>query len=71
MGGGIIFVIAYVGRLASKGLEVSWVKHENNEPWNKYMHKQFKMLNPKSWKNPEGVDFASCNLDRPDYRNDK
>jgi hypothetical protein len=62
MAGGVVFVAVYVGRLALKGPDVQWKRHELNEPWDNLKDKQFKFFNPA------GVDFSKFGTARPDYR---
>ena len=36
--------MAYLGRLALKNPDVSWNKKGNQEPWNEYETKQYKVI---------------------------
>jgi len=65
MGGGILFVCAYIGRLASKTTDVNWVKAKDlGDHMNYYNNKQFK------WFNPCGLDYSTLSDKRqaPNYR---
>jgi len=66
MGVGIVFVCAYVGRLASKTTDVNWRKEKDTAELHKYYeNRQFK------WFNPRGVDYSTLSDKRgaPDYKN--
>ena len=60
MGGGMTFVAAYIGRLASKTTDVNWTKQD--EPWNYYKNKQFKFLNAT------GIDYSKAGNEIPSYK---
>lgn len=54
MGAGIIFVGAYIGRLASKTTDVNWSKQKDTRDVHAYYeNRQFK------WFNPRGVDYST------------
>jgi len=62
IGGGMIFVGAYLFRLAAKTTDINWTKQK--DPANTYGYydgKQFKFLNPL------GVDYSKYGADRPRY----
>ena len=53
MGGGMIFVAAYIGRLATKSTDINWTKEKDPlAVVDYYKNRQFKMLNPA------GVDHS-------------
>ena len=57
MGGGMIFVAAYIGRLATKSTDINWTKEKDPlAVMDYYKNRQFKMLNPA------GVDFFSDDI---------
>jgi len=65
MGCGIVFVCAYIGRLASKTTDVNWSKVKNPEDtYGYYTNRQFK------WFNPRGVDYSTLSDKRgaPNYK---
>jgi len=63
MGVGIVFVCAYVGRLASKTTDVNWRKEKDSNTLHSYYeNRQFK------WFNPRGVDYSTISNNRPNYR---
>merc|ERR1712126_37319 len=65
MGVGIVFVCAYIGRLASKTTDVNWTKAKDlGDHMGYYENRQFK------WFNPKGVDYSSLSDKRsaPNYR---
>jgi len=65
MGGGILFVALYCGRLASKTTDINWTKAKDlGDHMNYYNNKQFK------WFNPNGVDYSNISDKRgaPNYR---
>eukprot|EP00090_Calanus_glacialis_P047144 TRINITY_DN95_c0_g1_i1.p2 TRINITY_DN95_c0_g1~~TRINITY_DN95_c0_g1_i1.p2 ORF type:complete len:117 (+),score=44.53 TRINITY_DN95_c0_g1_i1:53-403(+) len=65
MGAGIVFVCAYIGRLASKTTDVNWSKAKDmGDHMGYYENRQFK------WFNPKGADYASLSDKRnaPNYR---
>merc|ERR1711913_199884 len=66
MGVGIVFVCAYIGRLASKTTDVNWGKEKDSgKLFSYYENRQFK------WFNPRGVDYSTIS-DKggaPNYRN--
>merc|ERR1712058_17797 len=54
MGVGIVFVCAYVGRLASKTTDVNWRKEKDTAQLHSYYeNRQFK------WFNPRGIDYSN------------
>merc|ERR1712123_124551 len=63
MGAGIIFVAAYIGRLASKTTDVNWSKNKDlGDHMGYYNNRQFK------WFNPSGTDYSKISDNRPNYR---
>jgi len=65
MVGGIIFVGAYIGRLASKTTDINWTKAKDlGDHMDYYSNKQFK------WFNPIGADYSTLSDKRnaPKYR---
>jgi len=65
MGGGMIFVCAYIGRLAMKTTDVNWTKAKDmGDHMGYYNNKQFK------WFNPAQVDYSTISDKRgaPNYR---
>jgi len=63
IGGGMLFVAVYLGRLASKTTEINWSKEKDTDKvYGHYDGKQFKMFNPL------GVDYSKYGKDRPNYR---
>jgi len=63
MGVGIVFVCAYIGRLASKTTDVNWSKKKDlADVVGYYENRQFK------WFNPRGVDYSALSDERPKYR---
>merc|ERR1712142_77741 len=65
MGVGIVFVCAYIGRLASKTTDVNWTKAKDlGDHMGYYENRQFK------WFNPKGVDYSNISDKRsaPNYR---
>eukprot|EP00092_Neocalanus_flemingeri_P057696 GFUD01068639.1.p1 GENE.GFUD01068639.1~~GFUD01068639.1.p1 ORF type:complete len:117 (+),score=30.02 GFUD01068639.1:45-395(+) len=65
MGAGVLFVAAYVGRLARKSTDVNWSKMKDPvDPMSVYENKQFKMFNVG------GVDHSNLSTKRnePNYR---
>merc|ERR1712071_85854 len=65
MGAGIVFVCAYIGRLASKTTDVNWTKAKDiGDHMGYYNNRQFK------WFNPRGVDYSTISDKRnaPNYR---
>jgi len=65
MGAGIIFVGAYIGRLAMKTTDVNWSKAKDmGDHMGYYENKQFK------WFNPGGHDYSKLSDKRgaPNYR---
>jgi len=65
MGAGIVFVIAYVGRLASKTTDVNWTKNKDiGDHMGYYTNRQFK------WFNPKGLDYSTISDKRgaPNYK---
>eukprot|EP00092_Neocalanus_flemingeri_P042359 GFUD01046240.1.p2 GENE.GFUD01046240.1~~GFUD01046240.1.p2 ORF type:complete len:115 (+),score=41.60 GFUD01046240.1:77-421(+) len=65
MGCGVIFVTAYVGRLARKSTDVNWSKKKDPvDPMSVYENKQFKMFNVG------GVDHSNLSTIRnePNYK---
>merc|ERR1712142_942581 len=65
MGVGIVFVCAYIGRLASKTTDVNWTKAKDlGDHMGYYENRQFK------WFNPKGVDYSNLSDKRsaPNYR---
>jgi len=62
MGAGIIFVGAYIFRLASKTTDVNWRKVKDpSEPMKYYENRQFQFLNPA------GHDYSKMSDARPKY----
>jgi len=61
IGGGMIFVTAYVGRLASKTTDVNWLKSKDANVMEYYRGRQFKMLNPA------GVNYSKYGFEGPKY----
>eukprot|EP00088_Acartia_fossae_P040526 TRINITY_DN4218_c0_g1_i1.p1 TRINITY_DN4218_c0_g1~~TRINITY_DN4218_c0_g1_i1.p1 ORF type:complete len:134 (+),score=39.32 TRINITY_DN4218_c0_g1_i1:58-402(+) len=62
VGGGMIFVAAYIYRLAAKTTDVNWVKNKKVEDvYGHYDGKQFKFFNPV------GIDYSKYGQDRPKY----
>jgi hypothetical protein len=59
IGGGMVFVCAYIGRLASKTTDVNWLKHKDANVMEVYRGKQFKFFNPA------GVDFSKYGHEGP------
>eukprot|EP00092_Neocalanus_flemingeri_P008503 GFUD01009160.1.p1 GENE.GFUD01009160.1~~GFUD01009160.1.p1 ORF type:complete len:115 (+),score=30.66 GFUD01009160.1:143-487(+) len=63
MAGGIVFVCAYIGRLASKTTDVNWTKAKDiGDHMGYYNNRQFK------WFNPKGLDYSTISDNRPNYR---
>eukprot|EP00090_Calanus_glacialis_P030293 TRINITY_DN4882_c0_g1_i1.p1 TRINITY_DN4882_c0_g1~~TRINITY_DN4882_c0_g1_i1.p1 ORF type:complete len:117 (+),score=39.02 TRINITY_DN4882_c0_g1_i1:47-397(+) len=65
MGAGIVFVVAYIGRLASKTTDINWTKAKDmGDHMGYYNNRQFK------WFNPKGVDYSTISDKRqaPNYR---
>jgi len=65
MGAGIVFVCAYIGRLASKTTDVNWTKAKDmGDHMGYYENRQFK------WFNPRGTDYSTLSDKRnaPNYR---
>jgi len=65
MGAGIVFVCAYIGRLASKTTDVNWTKQKDmGDHMGYYNNRQFK------WFNPAGIDYKTISDKRqaPNYR---
>jgi len=60
--GGMLFVAAYVTRLATKTTDINWSKNKDPiGPMNYYSDRQFKM-----W-NYSGFDYSKASADRPRY----
>ncbi len=60
IGAGLIFVSAYVVRLATKTTDINWMKKE--EPYEYYRKRQFKFLNP------HGIDYEKAGSQIPVYK---
>jgi len=62
IGGGMIFVAAYVARLASKTTDINWSKEKDyGKVMSYYEGKQFKFLNPN------GNDYVAASALRPKF----
>merc|ERR1712024_182031 len=65
MVGGMMFVAAYIGRLATKTTDVNWTKAKDlGDHMGYYKARQFQ------WFNPKGVDYSNLSDKRsaPNYR---
>eukprot|EP00092_Neocalanus_flemingeri_P032810 GFUD01035685.1.p1 GENE.GFUD01035685.1~~GFUD01035685.1.p1 ORF type:complete len:113 (-),score=19.69 GFUD01035685.1:539-877(-) len=63
MAGGIVFVVSYCYRLASKTTDINWSKSKDlGDHMGYYDNRQFK------WFNPKGADYSKMSEARPQYR---
>eukprot|EP00088_Acartia_fossae_P060061 TRINITY_DN7184_c0_g1_i1.p2 TRINITY_DN7184_c0_g1~~TRINITY_DN7184_c0_g1_i1.p2 ORF type:complete len:115 (+),score=38.18 TRINITY_DN7184_c0_g1_i1:49-393(+) len=62
IGAGMIFVAAYIGRLASKTTDVNWTKNKDpSGPMSYYEGRQFQFISPS------GTDYSKFVGVRPKY----